>query len=401
MTKKRSLAEWLTLLERRHPSEIDLGLERIAQVADRLQLNSPAAKVITIAGTNGKGSCVTVLERLLCDAGIAVGAYSSPHLLHYNERIRINGSDSSDESICRAFEQIERARGDTSLTYFEFGTLAALLIMRDARVDVAILEVGLGGRLDAVNIVDADVAIVTSIALDHQDWLGSDLNVIAGEKAAIARAEKPLIYGGDQMLPAITDTAKNTGARLLHLKQDFYFDLPTPLVLPEASVQCALQALSFVAPEVSKSLDLLRLKDITLRGRFQKVLVDDVMVILDVAHNPAAASRLAFKLKEIEAKGHLRAVAGIMADKDMAGIVAPLNELVDDWFPVEIPGQSRAADRKEWQGILCNTRVHESVEAGFETALSRSEAGDTLLVFGSFFTVAPVLKLLDQKGVVV
>jgi dihydrofolate synthase/folylpolyglutamate synthase len=398
MTKPQSLADWLALLEKRHPVEIDLGLERTAQVFDRLCLSLPAGRVITVAGTNGKGSCIAVMERLLCDAGISVGAYTSPHLVRYNERIRINGIEVSDEAVCQAFEQIEEARGEISLTYFEFGTLAALLVMAAAGVDVMLLEVGLGGRLDAVNVVNAEIAIVTSIALDHEAWLGSDLNGIAAEKSAIARRGKPLIFGAAEPLEGMVNTVAQIGAELQCAEKDFFYDLPDDIRLPRPSVLCALQALKLLEPEVFSAVDANALSSIALPGRMQQASYQGVNIILDVAHNPAAAGHLAENIKS-RTSGAVFAVVGVMKDKDINGVIAPLRDCVKGWYPVLIPDQPRSAGVSEWQPVLDQTPVMDTVVQGVESALAASSRGDTVLVFGSFFTVAPAIEWLRDKGV--
>ncbi len=422
MPTKLLLSEWLTLLEKRHPSEIDLGLERVAQVAERLQLQRPAKKVIIVAGTNGKGSCVAILEKILLAANYRVGTYTSPHFIRYNERICIDGVAVSDQTICQAFERIEQARGEISLTYFEFGTLAALLVMSGSTLDVAILEVGLGGRLDAVNLVDTDIAIVTSIALDHQDWLGDNLDIIAREKASIARTGKPLIYGETPVLQGALEVGRELAADLMMAGQDFDIESKvdgkltvvcqknssTPIVysnlsdtrLPQPSLLCALQAVSLIDNSLSSNLIDLALQDVQLQGRFQTLRYRGVEIVLDVAHNPAAAKRLANQLQAREMK-RVRAVVAVMADKDIEGILFPIRGCVTDWFPANIPSQPRAADARQWQGILYNTPVADSVEQAFEQALNNSVQGDVVLVFGSFFTVAPVLKWLAEKGIVV
>lgn len=403
---QRSLSEWLTLLQNRHPTEIELGLGRIRLVARELGLVdvpdrcSPAKTIVTVAGTNGKGSCVAVLQALLTTAGYRVASYTSPHLINYRERIVIDGQCVSDEAICESFEQIERARGRTSLTYFEFGTLAALLLMARVELDVAILEVGLGGRLDAVNILDADIAIVTGVALDHQEWLGDDLNQIAGEKAAIARPGKPLICGDSNPVVGLTGTVERIGATLMINGRDFSASQFAPLPevpLPPASIACALQATALITglrpPEVNTDA----IGHVVVPGRFQKMMIDGVPVVLDVAHNPQAAILLADRLSS--ASGHLLAVVGIMADKDIANILAPLRSLVKNWYFCSIPGQPRAADGGMLLSMLYNasepltikTSICSSPLSGLESALVDAAPGDQVVVFGSFFTVGPIL----------
>ena len=429
-----SLNEWLSLLEARHPTEIELGLDRIGRVASQLgffvsaQINSiikedpeqreelasspitPANKIITVAGTNGKGSCVAAIEQMVLAAGLRVGCYTSPHFIHYNERISINGQPVGDQAICAAFERIEAARGNISLTYFEFGTLAALLIMSQEDLDVALLEVGLGGRLDAVNILDPDIAVVTSIARDHEDWLGKDLNGIAAEKAAIARPDRPLIYGDIEAVRGVIEQADEIGSPLLINGRDFclsgFGDIPETH-LPPVSVACALQAVKLLnAAPLSTMIN--GLQNVALPGRFQQAEVEGVQLVLDVAHNPQAAALLAERL--LATKCRIIAVVGIMADKDIPAILLPLIPLVSAWYCCDIPEQSRAATARNLAALLYN--ASPSSKVGNETdvvemaspvralkaALANVTKDDTIVVFGSFFTVGPVLQWLKDKG---
>jgi len=453
-----SLKEWLELLETRHPTEIELGLDRIGRVAKQLGLlpsasanedpDSPisndgkktpypiAKKIITVAGTNGKGSCVAAIDSILRSANFQVGTYTSPHFTRYNERICINGSNIDDESICTAFERIEVARGDISLSYFEFGTLAAFLVMAEHDLDVAILEVGLGGRLDAVNILDTDIAVVTSIALDHEDWLGSDLNVIAAEKAAIGRPEKPLIYGDVIPVSGLLEQAKLIGAELIlnghdFSLPDFYKEVKRHNevkrysevkgsgegssigynLLPDNSVACAVEAVNLLVPSLPESVIEQGLNSVELKGRYQQEDIEGVRVVLDVAHNPQAAELLAKRLSTSSSKtlvNPIRAVFGAMEDKDIDGIWEPLLPLVHTWYFCDIPEQSRAAKAKNLAALMYNKPVppssrvvdhqiftENSPVAALEKALADSGKGDTLIVFGSFFTVGPVLSWLE------
>ncbi len=409
---QHSLNEWLSLLEARHPTEIEFGLDRIGRVALQLGLSHsmPGKKVITVAGTNGKGSCVAALESILLAAGYRVGSYTSPHFIDYNERICLNGQSVSDQTICAAFERIESVRGDTSLTYFEFGTLAALLIMDQADLDVVVLEVGLGGRLDAVNLIDTDIAIVTSLALDHQDWLGDDLNQIAAEKAAIARSGRPLIYGDVTPVPGLLVAAGEIGAQLLLNGRDFSlteFNVPANTTLPPCSVACAVQAVKLIDTSLPDATIEQGLQEVNLLGRFQQVDLEGVRLILDVAHNPQATELLAQRLRtqklpSVDQK--IIAVSGIMADKDIPAMFLPLVPLVKDWFFCDIPGQPRAADARKLSTLLYNVNGSNEVNvveskspvAALQAALANANIGDSVVVFGSFFTVGPVLEWLDQ-----
>ncbi len=402
----RSLSEWLSLLQQRHPTEIELGLSRVGRVARLLQCLSPAQIIVTVAGTNGKGSCVAALETLLMDQGYRVGCYTSPHLVNYNERIVIQGVEATDNAICDAFQRIEDARGDTSLTYFEFGTLAALMLMSEAELDVAILEVGLGGRLDAVNTVDADIAIVTSIALDHQDWLGDDLDRIGAEKAAIARLGRPLVCGDSFPVEGIVHTAADIGATLLVNERDFsvsQFQAVPEHSLPVNSLACALQATAMITGLPACDINTQSLSGVRVAGRFQEISVSGVPVILDVAHNPQAAELLAERLAPL--KGHLIAVVGMMADKDIAGTLLPMIPLVRAWLPCSIPDQLRAATEGNLEALLYNAGAAANSDvyccpsplSAFEKALQHAGEGDRVVVFGSFFTVGPILENIQSS----
>ena len=425
VVEQRSLAEWLRLLEVRHPCEIDLGLARIAKVAQALKLHRPAAQTISIAGTNGKGSAVAIMEAMLLRQGRRVGAYTSPHLLRYNERVRIDGQPVADSALCEAFVQIEAARGAISLSYFEFGTLAALLLFQQAGLDVALLEVGLGGRLDAVNIVDADVAIITSIALDHESWLGNSREQIALEKAGIARANKPLICADSDMPETLLSQLMTLGAQpyLLHSREfsyqqkgagltvsctdtagdlHVYTDLPLPHV-PLPSALCAVQALLLIGELVVEEDVRQVFKETRLSGRLQQLSFQGKSIVLDVAHNPAAATLLADNFKH-QQSGRSHALFAVMADKDIAGIVSPLCPLISHWHLAELPDISRAAKPEDVADILrggelstAKLSVYSDVKAALEGALQQMESADRLLGFGSFFTVAEILAQLEAE----
>ena len=413
----RSLAEWLAMLETRHPSEIEMGLGRVNDVWQSLQAGRTKYNtlVITVAGTNGKGSCLACMQALLLEHGYSVGLFTSPHFLTYNERICLAGEPVSDAVIVAAFEEIEAHRGDVSLTYFEFGTLAALVVFRDAGPDVMLLEVGLGGRLDAINIIDADVAVVTSIDLDHQSWLGDTREEIAGEKLGIARANRPLIIGEQNFPVGFEEMVASTGADGLFVGRDFSFtrealfvaNLKSPngvLVIDQLDSQgllplnktLALQAL--MSAGISLDTDICRqvLAAVMLRGRHQWVGYRGLSVILDVAHNPAAANVLAENLPAIT--GRTLAVASVLDDKDWSGIVAELTETVDDWFIAEISDSSRALSGQTLLELLYNTgqsaQLLESVVQAFFAAVAEATVADRVVVFGSFHTVSAVLQVI-------
>lgn len=423
----QSLDEWLDLLETRHPKEIELGLDRVGRVAEQLGLlpsNSSkldsqstthqiAKQIITVAGTNGKGSCVAVIDSILRSVGYQVGTYTSPHFIRYNERICINGTNIDDEAICAAFERIEVAREGISLSYFEFGTLAAFLIMADHELDVAVLEVGLGGRLDAVNILDADIAIVTSIALDHEDWLGSDLNIIAAEKASIGRQGKPLLCGDIEPVSGLLEKAESIDVELMinghdFFLPDFYGEVKEDEdtrgfvghLLPENSVACAVEAVNLLVPELPQPVIKKGLEFVHLKGRYQQLYIDGAHIVLDVAHNPQAAELLAKRLSTLPAKKS--AVFGVMSDKDIEGIWRPLLPLIHSWYFCDIPGQERAAKARNLAALMYNKTpslacdVEISPSVALKKAIAASVAGDTVVVFGSFFTVGPVLSWLEN-----
>ena len=404
-------------MEAHHPRQIELGLDRVAAVAKRLTLDFSCGKVITVGGTNGKGSCVAFLEAILRAAGYRVGAYTSPHLLRYNERVRIAGVDASDAQLCEAFDAVHAALGDISLTYFEFGTLAALWLFERARLDVIILEVGLGGRLDAVNIIDPDVAVLTSIDLDHQDWLGPDRESIGAEKAGIFRAHKPAICADPDPPRSVVERANSIGTHFHALNAAFdyvpcnsswrwsstglprdarYDALPLP-VLPLPSAAAALAALHCLPLPIDPAAIASGLRTANLAGRFQRMMQGDIEVILDVGHNPHAARWLAQRLHDTRASGRTFAVFAIMADKDAAAVIAALKTCIDRWFigslsdnPRAATGDAvvawlRAADAKD---IVTQASVVEA----FDAARKAAQPTDRIVVFGSFFTVAAVLE---------
>ncbi len=424
------LADWLSRLEALHPSEIELGLQRVAEVAARMGLDqlasNPLIKIVTIAGTNGKGSCVATLEALAKRQGVSVGAYTSPHLLHYCERIRIDGLPVADKLVCDAFAAIDHARDEISLTYFEFGTLAALEVFRRQGVELLLLEVGLGGRLDAVNIIDSDIAVVTSIDIDHEDWLGSDREVIGAEKAGVFRCGKPAICSELNPPASIARVAQKTGANLMS-KADCWdwqvkdggwswqgrdadgkalqlSDLPVP-GLPLPSVAAALQVAGLLGWTLDHTVLTELIAGLSLAGRAQTLMIEGCDVLLDVAHNPAAAELLARRLQQQPVTGKTRAVLAVMADKDIDGLLSPLWSEIDEWFACGLPGNSRAAlaaslaqDLGRLQTVNAQQRsvsVCDTVAAGLKSALAQTGDNDRVLVVGSFFTVAEALRTLS------
>jgi len=412
------LEQWLEWQQVAHPRSIDLGLARVARVLGRTGWRRPERPVITVGGTNGKGSCVALLDALLRAGGYRVGTFTSPHLVDYRERIRVDGECVSEASLIAAFERIADASGDDSLTYFEHNTLAALLVFETAVPDAIVLEVGLGGRLDAVNVVDPDVAVVVSVGLDHQEYLGPDLASIAREKAGIFRPGRPAICGMDDPPGPLLEEAARLGADLRLPGRDFratthgdgtwrYVDasggidaLPLPALEGAAQVgnaATALAALRALAPRLLLSREAIAqgLRTVSLPGRFQRLAgADGLEWILDVAHNPAAAAVLADSLARLPATGRILAVCGMLSDKDIPGVLAALRDRVDLWFAATTDGSrglrdSELAARARSSGVRMTPAG--TVREAMHRAAHLARAGDRILVFGSFHTVGPAL----------
>jgi dihydrofolate synthase/folylpolyglutamate synthase len=419
-----NLADWLGYLEQLHPKAIDLSLDRVAEVRHRLDLN-PSFPIITVAGTNGKGSTCAMLEAVLLAAGYRVGLYSSPHLLRYNERVRINGEEASDEALCEAFAAVERARGEVSLTYFEFGTLAAVWLFARAGLDAAILEVGLGGRLDAVNAFDTDCAVLTSVDFDHMDYLGDSRSVIGFEKAGIFRAGKPAICGEFDVPHSVLDHAGKIGADLRRIGPDFGYDglelnqwrfasrdglrlsLPYPALRGAyqlSNASACLAALEQLRPWLPVAHDDIRrgLLEAAVPGRFQ-VLPGRPQRIFDVAHNPHAAKALAENLRAMPPTGKIFAVFAMLRDKDIAGVVRAMKEQVDLWLVAGI-GQPRGASAEvllrvlEQEGLEKGAEAFPSVADAYRHACAKAAEDDKIVVFGSFYTVAEAMTFTAARG---
>ena len=421
----RTLAEWLALQEAVHPKTIDMGLERVSSVARTLGVDKPAARVITVGGTNGKGSTVAHLDSLLRAAGASSGMFTSPHFIRYNERIRVQGAEVGDAELVDAFERIEQARRATTLTFFEYNALAALLIFADRKLDVVILEVGLGGRLDAVNLVDADVGVVCSIGFDHRDYLGDTLEQIGVEKAGIFRQGRPAVLSTPDMPQSVYSTIQRLGATAVVAGRDFSWqidsregtgsawsyrglrielsDLP-PSALA-GSIQYRNAAASLAAVEALEAGLVLNertvgeaLRQVRLAGRFQ-VLPGPVEWILDIAHNEPAARVFAEHVRErpLPAGGRTYAVVGILVDKDAREIAAALEPLVDHWVLCSLPGPRGTSASDLAQRIHLptdETTLAASVEEGCEVARASAVPGDRVIVFGSVYTVGPALRWL-------
>lgn len=410
----RSLAEWLAFIEGLHPSAIDLGLERVGRVAAALGVDSAGgARVITVAGTNGKGSVCGLLEAILQCAGHRTALYTSPHLHRFNERIRIGGSEASDEAIRAAFERVDNARGDTTLTCFEFGTLAALDLFARAAARVWILEVGLGGRLDATNVIDPDVAVVTSVGVDHVEWLGADRDAVGREKAGIARRGRPLVIGEGAPPAGLLAAAAHLGAQPVRIGEAYDYavepdrwdwvgpdaghaGLPLPALVGGYQVRnaaTALAALHWAGLDCPRRAIEEGLRRAMVPGRFQ-VIAAAVETILDVAHNPDAAATLAATLRRRPCAGRTVAVLAMYGDKDAAGVIEQLADVVDGWCVAGLGG-ARARPAGSLAGI-----VHErgldlwastaDPAAAYSAARAASTPGDRIVVLGSFATVARV-----------
>jgi dihydrofolate synthase/folylpolyglutamate synthase len=414
----RTLGDWLELQQSVHPRSIDLGLARVGRVARTLGLEKPQCPVITVAGTNGKGSVVAHSDALLRALGFSTGVFTSPHLVRYNERICVNGAEASDEEIVAAFDRIEAARGETTLTYFEFNALAALSIFADRKVDIAVLEVGLGGRLDAANLVDADVGVVTSIGFDHRDWLGDTLEAIGREKAGIFRSGRPAVLGSPEMPASIHETIATVGARPVVAESDFrwnvhargwnYHGLDVTLEgLPPSALAGAIQyrnaSTAFAAVEslrVGRRIDeraaSSALQSVQLRGRFQ-VIPGAVEWILDVAHNEPAAQVFASHLAARPCSGRTIAVTGILGDKEIQAVGRLLHPLVDHWILCTV-SEPRGLPAEELARRLAlgdaSAELASSAEAGCEAAKRRAQPGDRVIVFGGFHIVGRALEWL-------
>lgn len=410
----QTLQQWLDWQEGLHGQVIDLGLERVRAVWQNLDhdLDMP---VITVAGTNGKGSSVAMLEAIYLAASYRVGSYTSPHLLRYNERIRIQGEPVADELLCDAFACIDEARGDTSLTYFEFGTLAALQVFARSEAEVIVLEVGLGGRLDAVNIIDADVALITAIDVDHVAWLGDDREQIGREKAGIMRTARPVVISDSRPPGSLAEESERLGAQAFFIGSDYRFDsqeqgwswhygdshrsaLPEPALRGRFQLQNAagvMMVLQLLHERLPCSMQAIRqgLQQVQLPGRFQ-YLGGAISEVLDVAHNPQSARALAENLQALPLEGRRHAVVGMLADKDIEATLAPLREAFASWH-LAPPDAGRAADTEQLLQALGQDKeacfLYENITAARVGALNQARPGDQLVIFGSFYTVAEAL----------
>ncbi|WP_434778969.1 bifunctional tetrahydrofolate synthase/dihydrofolate synthase [Neisseria sp. Ec49-e6-T10] len=415
MFTSHSLDNWLQYIESVHPQTIDMGLARTKQVQEKLNLK-PQCPVITVSGTNGKGSVCAYLTAIYHEAGFKVGTLTSPHLIRFNERIAINAEPVTDELIIQAFEAIEQARGDIPLTYFEFNTLAAVWVFAQQQTDVMVLEVGLGGRLDAVNVFDTDCAIITSVDIDHQDYLGTDLETIGFEKAGIFRSNKPAIFGQQPLLNSVNKHAHDIDAQLLCYDTDFSIRtmdnqwdflfkdkarhaLPIPTMRGTYQIQnasCALAAIECLYEQLPVTIGAIKrgLIKASNTGRFQ-ILPGRPMVILDVGHNPHAARALVKSLNLLPFASKKIAVFSMLADKDIDEVIEICKGAFDEWFiaPLNVP-RAVAIDvlhqKLNTHGIK-QIQIFENIETAYQHALSCAQESDRITVFGSFHTVAEIL----------
>ena len=410
--------EWLEWQQTVHPLNIDFKLERILSVYEKLDIPKIAKKIITVAGTNGKGSTVSFLESILCKNNLKVGTFTSPHILKYNERIKINGKDIDDESLLNVFELIDEKRGNTTLTYFEFATLSAFYLFSKADLDVAVLEVGLGGRLDATNIIDSDISVITSIGIDHTEFLGDTIDSIALEKAGVMRSFKKCIFAQENPPSVLYKYSKNRSVNLLTHNNDYTItrysdtwsivskameihDIPNLKMIGDYQYNYAAAsviALDDILPEALSNQELLRnaLCDTTIPGRFQ-YLQHSPDIILDVAHNEDAAKSLATNIKRLDYKT-IHVVLGILADKDVYSIVKPFSLLVDHWHIGTI-GSERGMNAEEIKFRIkslfknkFSIQTYNSVTAAYNGAIYQQDDNTLILVYGSFYTVSEALQ---------
>ncbi len=421
----RSLANWLAYLEQLHPTAIDMGLDRVRAVAARMAMTRPAPLVVTVTGTNGKGSTCAFIASLLNAQGLKIGSYSSPHLLRYNERVLLSGREASDAELCEAFAVVEAARGEISLTYFEMGTLAAFWLFERAGLDAVVLEVGLGGRLDAVNIVDADLAVITNIGLDHADWLGNSRESVAYEKAGILREGKPALCGDLDPPQPLLDHANSLSAPLLLRGRDFdlamgardwhwrgvdaagapleLHGLPM-LTLPMENAALALQAYAMLGLPWDPARLARALLQTRVVGRLdsRQVLWNGrrIALLLDVGHNPHAAAFLAQRLEQRPVVGTRRAVFGLLADKDLTGVLDALAPSISDWAVAPLPTPRTQSATQLAQALLergASVSEYATIEQALDAQCARAESVDEILVFGSFYCVAAALEWLEQQ----
>lgn len=410
-----TVEQWLYHFENRPQQEIQLGLERIKTVANRLNVLDIQAVVITVAGTNGKGSTVATLEAIYSEAGYQVGTYTSPHLLYYNERIRLNKQNIADGDLCSLFELIEKVKGEIHLTYFEMATLAALLYFKQTLPDVIVLEVGLGGRLDATNIVDADLAIITTIDFDHEAFLGNTLEAIGFEKAGILKPNQQFVYADINIPQSVLKRVKELELSSKIFNQDYSYELdaenlkiislsddelilPRPHIHPKAAASSIVASLSLKQILPIKYEHLLQaMKVVQLPGR-QQVICGTISTILDVAHNPQAVDLLVERIKmvvENKRNGKIHAVFSGLEDKDLLGLIAPMHPYVDDWYTAVLDNKRAASQALLMHSFESATgvtpRLYGTIIDAYRSAKERAVPGDWIVVYGSFYVVSPIM----------
>jgi len=404
-----SLATWLSWLEHLHPSEIDMGLQRVGRVADRLRVRPASMPVILVGGTNGKGSTVALLSDIYQHAGYRVGAYTSPHIEVFNERMCVNGEMLEDQQIVSALHTIEGARTPESLTYFEYTTLAAMVAFEKLKCDIVLLEVGLGGRLDATNLWDCDCAILTSIALDHQDYLGDTLEAVATEKVAIGRRGKPLIVGEPNPPSNLLAIAQEHNMNVIHINEDSLPHSALAGVHQQRNAACAIEAVAAmqsILPVQSESVQA-GLTSVHVAGRFEEMQIENQLAVLDVAHNPAAALSVCDALQAHYPEYRVLAVFSALKDKDIAGIVSALAPAISSWYCAELP-VPRATPLNDLVNQVeqhQESPVHgfDTVEGAWQAALEAANSATSdqpvlILIAGSFYTLAQMRDVASQAA---
>ncbi|MBQ4814393.1 bifunctional tetrahydrofolate synthase/dihydrofolate synthase [Pseudoalteromonas luteoviolacea] len=410
-SQSSSLDDWLCYLEQLHPANIEMGLERVAQVANNIQLLNTPSKIILIGGTNGKGTTARCMEAMLLAQGHTVGTYASPHLIRYNERVRINGQELPDQDHVDAFYELEQGRGDTQLTYFEYGTLGALALFKRYEVDYVLLEVGLGGRYDATNIVTPYASVITTIDLDHKEYLGDTRELVGYDKAGIFRKGTPAIVGDLNIPHTVTDYGEEIDAEMILSKRDFHFtpkdggfrwqyqtyDMSfTKPAIPAQNVATALTALTRLGLLPDEALLRETLENLQVEGRFQQ-LSQSPCVYTDVAHNPESARYLRTKLNDLKNQGFkINVLVAMLADKDKASVIEELKEVVDSWTCATLSGP-RAEKAENLLAVIpqnkrATTRTFDSVSSALDSLLPEQGNDSALIVFGSFFTVADAIQ---------
>ncbi|MCL1065233.1 bifunctional tetrahydrofolate synthase/dihydrofolate synthase [Shewanella olleyana] len=417
-----SLLQWLDYLLSIHPTEIEMGLTRVTEVAKRLEVLNPDSTVVTVAGTNGKGTTCAMIESVLLQAGKTVGVYSSPHLEHFNERVRLNHQDVSDQQLICAFQAIEHARtqsglAEISLSFFEYATLAGLYIFKQQKPDVILLEVGLGGRLDATNIIDADVTVITSIDIDHQEYLGDTRELVGREKAGIFRSNRLAVIGEPDLPSTVLEYAAEINAKVYQVNQDFSYHLNgdtwqfsgrdtafNKLVLPKLPLANAVTAIAVIEqtwPSISAEQITKGIATASLSGRLEQVL-DKPVVLVDVAHNPHAAKYLASQLHQYKPT-RIIALCGMLKDKDASAVLAQLTDTVDEWYFTSLDVE-RGLDAQTLASQLANSGTNkakssqfDSIEQAWQGINANINPDDVVIVFGSFYTVAGFSKILERE----